>query len=117
MPDMPEPPMPTKCSALTLCRMRELLAEVCASARRIGLAERSRAARHVEELAAVEATEDRRELRGRGLQLLHGDARLAIGEESGVGGLLVGNEERQRKEDRGDAGCGDLRHGDRAGAT
>src|SRR3954471_24490012 len=112
MPDMPEPPMPTKCSDLTLCRMGELLAEVGTAARRIGLAERTGPARHVEELRAVEAAEDGRELRGRGLELFHRDARLAIGEEGGVRGLLVGDEERKRKEERGDTGCGDLRHGD-----
>ena len=40
MPDMPEPPMPTKWMRLTLCRTRHLLAQVRARARGIGPAER-----------------------------------------------------------------------------
>src|SRR3954468_8870703 len=111
MPDMPEPPMPTKWIALTLCRMRELLAQVRAAARGVGLAERTGAARHVDELRAVESAQHVGERGGRGLELLQRDTAAAIGEERGVARLLVGNEPRQRKEDGRDARRGNLRHG------
>src|SRR4051812_44887390 len=117
MPDMPEPPMPTKWMDLTLCRMRELLAQVRAAPRGVRLAEDARAARHRNESRAIEAAQHAGELLGRRLELLHRDAGPALGEERGIRGLLVGHEPRQRKEDGRDARGGDLRDGDGARAA
>ena len=83
--------------------MRELHAEVGASAGGVGFAERARVARHFGESISIKATQELRELFGVGLELLQRDAGVAVGEEPRVRGLLVGDEPRQRKEDRGDA--------------
>src|SRR5471030_554118 len=114
---MPEPPMPTKWMRFTLCRMGKLHAQVGAASRRVGFAERTRIACDGTESISIKATQELRELCRLGFELLQSDSRVALGEEARVGGLLVGHEPRQRKENRGDAGRGDLGDGDRTGAA
>src|SRR3954469_14873150 len=114
MPDMPEPPMPTKWMRFTLCRMGQLHARVGATSRRVGFSEGTRLARHFGEAISIEAKQDLRELLGFRLELVERHARAAIREESRVGRLLVHDEPRKGKEDGSDARGGDLRDGDRA---
>src|ERR1700754_22029 len=108
MPDMPEPPMPTKWMRFTLCRMGKLHAQCSASAGGVGFSEVARLARHFGESISIKATQELRQVRGFGFELLQRDARAAFGEEARVRRLLVGDEPRQGKEDGGEAGGGDL---------
>src|SRR5438045_9592972 len=117
MPDMPEPPMPTKWMRFTLCRMGKLHAQVGALSCGVGLAEGARLARHLGESVSIKAKQDLRELFGFGRELVERDSGVAVGKEAGVRGLLVDHEPRQRKEDRGDARGRDLGHGHRARAA
>src|SRR5215831_10169629 len=112
MPDMPEPPMPTKWMRLTLCRTGELLAGIGARARGVAPSQRARLARHLEQALALQSGQHLGERGGSRLELLHRDAGAAVGEERGIGGLLVGHEPGQRKEDRRYPRSADLRHGD-----
>src|SRR5436305_394231 len=99
MPDMPEPPMPTKWMRSTLCRMGKLHAGVGARAGRAGFSERARVARHFGETISIEAKQDLRELFRFRLQLVERGAGAAFGEEARIRGLLVDHEPGQRKED------------------
>src|SRR6478736_3695749 len=103
MPDIPEPPMPTKWMRLTLCRMGQLHAEVGASTRRVGFAEGARVAREDGDSISIKATQELRQLFGFRFELLQRDAGLALRKERRVGRLFVGDEPRQREEDRGEA--------------
>src|SRR6185503_20909731 len=101
MPDMPEPPMPTKWMRFTLCRMGKLHAHVGAAFRRVGLSEGARVAGHAGEPVSIEAPQELGEIRGFRLELAKRDPGVALHEEIRVGRLLVGDEPRQREEDGG----------------
>src|SRR5829696_1094805 len=117
MPDMPEPPMPTKWMRFTLCRMCKLHAGVGAAARGVGLSEGARFCRHCGETISIEAKKDLRELFRLRLELLERDAGAAVREESRVRGLLVHDEPGQWKEDRRQARRRDFRDGHGAGTA
>src|SRR3954468_14217234 len=117
MPDMPEPPMPTKWTRFTLCRMGKLHAQVGTSAGGVGFAEGARLARNFGESISIKAKQDLRELFGLGGELVQRDARVPVGEEPRVGGLLVDHEPGEWKEDRGHASRRDLGDGDRPRAA
>src|SRR5689334_18452999 len=102
MPDMPEPPMPTKWMRFTLCRMGKLHAQVGALPGGVGFSEGARRARHFGESISIKAKQDLRELFGFRLELGERDPGAAVGEEARVRGLLVDHEPGQREEDGGD---------------
>src|SRR6185295_18967123 len=104
MPLMPEPPIPTKWMRLTLCFIRRpFRGSFCylhAAARdetcSVGLAQRARLLRHLQELRAIERADQRGELCRRHLALQDQDRGALAGEEAGVGALVIVDRVRER---------------------
>ena len=130
MPLMPAPPMPTKCTRLTLCFMPHPRTWQCDAARdarctrrrrvgRIALADAMRGDRHRQRLRARQCAEHAGERRvGAGqFGLRHHDRGAGVEQEARVRGLLVGDRAGQRHDDRAQADRGELRDGERAAAA